>query len=184
MGSEVCTEERLADLMRAALSGDDAAYTAFLRCGADLVRRMARRRVGEGSTILPEDIVQETLLAVHLKRHTWRTNEPILPWLMSIARYKAVDAFRRRGQRVHVSIDDMAEVLAAPVKEGEVDDARQIERAVAGLSHGQQRVVRAIAIEGRSIPETASALQMKETAVRVAFHRGLATIAARIGRQT
>jgi RNA polymerase sigma-70 factor (ECF subfamily) len=42
--------------------------------------------------------------------------------------------------------------------------------------------VRAIAIEGRSIRETATALDMKETAVRVAFHRGLSAIAARFGR--
>lgn len=170
--------------MRAALSGDEGAYASFLRTGAELVRRQARRRVGDRSPISAEDIVQETLLAVHLKRHTWRTGEPILPWLMAICRHKTVDAFRRRGMRIVVPIEDVADFLAAPESGEGHEDARHIERAVGTLSGGQQRVVRSIALEGRSIRETAAALQMNEPAVRVAFHRGLASIAARFGRQT
>jgi RNA polymerase sigma-70 factor (ECF subfamily) len=29
----------------------------------------------------PEDIVQETLLAIHVKRHTWQDDAPVTPWL-------------------------------------------------------------------------------------------------------
>lgn len=182
--SEDCAEERMAALMKAALAGDEVAYTDFLRSGGDLVRRVTRRRVSSGSVVSVEDIVQETLLAVHLKRHTWRSAEPILPWLLTIARYKTVDAFRRRGVRMMVPIDDMADVLALPESGAELEDARHIERVVGSLSDGQQKVLRSIAIEGRTIRETANMLEMKETAVRVAFHRGLTAIAARYGRQT
>lgn len=175
-------EEKMAALMRAALNGDEAAYAAFLRMGADAARRVVRYRLASYSAISPEDVVQETLLAVHLKRHTWRVSDPILPWFMSITRYKVVDACRRQRLRISVPIDDFADILAAP-DGSEGVDGRQIEQAVDTLREGQKKVVRAIAIEGRSIRETAAALDMKETAVRVAFHRGLSAIAARFGRQ-
>jgi RNA polymerase sigma-70 factor (ECF subfamily) len=42
--------------------------------------------------------------------------------------------------------------------------------------------VAAIAVQGRSIGETAKSLGMSETAVRVALHRGLSAIAKRFGR--
>lgn len=173
----------MAALMRLALDGDESAYADFLRHGADAARRVIVHRLGPSSAVSAEDVVQETLLAVHLKRHTWRSSEPILPWFMSIARYKMIDACRRRRVRISIPIDDLAEVLAAP-EDADGFDRRQIERAVEGLSEGQKKVVRSIALDGRTIGETAAALAMKETAVRVAFHRGLTAIAARFGRQT
>jgi RNA polymerase sigma-70 factor (ECF subfamily) len=177
-------ETRLAGLMRAALNGDETAYAAFLRAAATLVRSSTARRVRGNAAIAVEDIVQETLLAIHLKRDTWRSTEPILPWLFTIARYKAIDAFRRRGMRIELPVEDFAESLAAPETSASFEDTQHIEHAVGSLSGGQQTVVRAIALEGRTIAETASALHMKETAVRVAFHRGLSTLAQKFGRQT
>ncbi len=175
-------EDVLAELMRASLRGDDAAYNAFLRRAAELTRRAVTRRLKSSWPSGIEDTVQETLLAIHLKRHTWRTAEPILPWLATIARYKAIDACRRRGVRVELPVEDFAEVLAGPDGTNDFEDTQHIEMAVGTLRGGQQRVVRAIALEGRSISETAQALDMKETAVRVAFHRGLSAIAQRFGR--
>lgn len=172
-------EEELARLMRTAIAGDERAYGEFLRRASFLVRGLARRKAGQGR-IDPEDIVQETLLAIHMKRHTWRTDEPITPWLYAIARYKLIDAFRRRGRRVEVEIGEIAEIFAAP--EPETVSDREIGRALAMLAPGQRSVVAAISVDGRSIGETARSLNMTETAVRVALHRGLAAIARRFGR--
>jgi len=173
-------ETRLAGLLRAALGGDEAAYAEFLGLVATLVRPVARRKLGAGIGADPEDVVQETLLAIHLKRHTWREDAPVMPWVYAIARYKIVDVYRRRGGRIEVDIEDVAETLAAHTTESASE--REIGKALAGLSDGQRNVVAAISVEGRSIAETAQALGMKETAVRVALHRGLAAIAARFGR--
>ncbi len=173
-------EQELAELMRAALGGEDVAYAAFLRQVSGLIRSFVRRKLGAGGPAEPEDVLQEVLLALHLKRHTWRASEPILPWVYAIARYKVVDAYRRRGQRVVVDIDDLSDVLAAP--EQETASERDIERALSSLPAGQRAVVTSISLEGRSIGETANRLTMKETAVRVALHRGLAAIAAKFGR--
>ena len=128
----------------------------------------------------PEDIVQETLLAVHVKRHTWRSDAPVKPWLYAIARHKLIDAFRRRGERVEIDIDAIAETFAEP--EPEKVTHQEIDRALETLAPGQRLVVAAVSVDGRSIGETAKSLGMSETAVRVALHRGLKAIARRFGQ--
>jgi RNA polymerase sigma-70 factor, ECF subfamily len=174
------TDARLADMLRAALSGDEAAYDRFLREVAGLVRAAARRRLGQSSDLDPEDVVQETLLAIHLKRHTWRPDAPLGPWVYAIARYKMIDAFRRRGRFVTVDIEDFADELAGD--EAPVAHERDIERALQCLTEGQRKVVSAISLEGHSIADTANRLGMKENTVRVALHRGLAAIARHFGK--
>ncbi len=172
-------ENELAQFMRAAIAGDERAYGEFLRRAAHLVRGFARRKVTQGG-IDPEDIVQETLLSIHMKRHTWRGDAPVTPWLYAIARYKLIDAFRRRGRRIEIAIDEIAETFAEPEPEAVSD--REIGRALGILTPGQRSVVAAISVDGRSISETAKSHGMTETAVRVAHHRGLAAIAKRFGR--
>lgn len=169
-------EAELARLLRAAITGDERAYGEFLQRAACLVRSFARRKLVRGG-IDPEDVVQETLLAIHAKRHTWRDDAPVKPWLYAIARYKLIDAFRRRGRRVEIEIGEIAETFAEPEPETIIE--REIGRALATLKPGQRSVVAAISVGGRSIGETAKSLGMSETAVRVALHRGLAAIAKR-----
>lgn len=175
-------ETELAGLLREALAGNETAYAEFLQRVSRLVRAVAHRKLASRTGVEPEDIVQETLLAIHTKRHTWRASEPVMPWVYAIARYKVVDAYRRRGQRIEVNVDDLADRLEAE-QQPETVSERELARAFEGLAEGQARVVRSISVEGRSIAETAKALGMKETAVRVALHRGLSAIAARFGRK-
>ncbi len=167
----------LDDLLRAANHGDQRAYASFLAAVAPIVRGIARSR---GSGLGPdacEDIVQETLLAIHQKRHTWRDDAPVRPWLYAIVRYKVVDAFRARGRRVHVQIDDLADVLPAETAV-DLTERSDAERVIAKLDPRSARIVRAIGLEGASIAELAVTLEMTETAVRVALHRGLKKLAA------
>ncbi|RTM09451.1 MAG: sigma-70 family RNA polymerase sigma factor [Hyphomicrobiales bacterium] len=173
-------EAELSRLLRAAIAGDERAYADFLHRIAALVRGFVRRKVVQGG-VDPEDVVQETLLAIHVKRHTWRPDAPVLPWVYAIARFKLIDAFRRRGRRIEVEIDEIAETFAEP--EAETVSERDINRALDGLPPAQRSVVSSISVDGHSIGETASKLGISETAVRVSLHRGLAAIAKRFGRQ-
>jgi len=172
-------EAELVGLLRVALDGDEKAYAAFLEGAARLVRAFARRRAPSG--LDPEDVVQETLLAVHVKRHTWRSDAAVTPWLYAIARYKLIDALRRRGRRIDIDLDEVADTLAAV--EDDRPSSHEIGRALAALAPGQRSVVSAISVEGRTIGETAASLGMTETAVRVALHRGLWAIARKFGRE-
>ena len=173
-------EAELSRLFRAAIAGDERAYADFLHRIAALVRGFVRRKIVQGG-VDPEDVVQETLLAIHVKRHTWRSDAPVLPWVYAIARFKLIDAFRRRGRRIEVEIDEIAETFAEP--ETETVSERDINRALEGLPPTQRSVVSSISVDGHSIGETAAKLGVSETAVRVSLHRGLAAIAKRFGRQ-
>ncbi len=169
-----------AALMRAARAGDGAAYDRCLREIAQALRPLVRRglqRAG-GNPAELEDVVQEILIAVHLKRHTWDETRPIAPWIAGIARYKIIDVLRRRGYRTNLPIDDFAEVLPAESKD-ETASGRDVERSLEALPEGQRKVVRAIAVEGTSIADTARKFGMTEGAVRVALHRGLGALAKR-----
>src|SRR3982075_3317848 len=113
--------------MRSAMSGDDAAYHRLLKAVTPVLRAAARRGLARAGQAVDqaEDIVQDILLAVHLKRHTWDANAPFAPWLFAIARNKLIDALRRRGRRVFGNIDDFAETIpsdpaAETVPAGEV----------------------------------------------------------------
>jgi RNA polymerase sigma-70 factor (ECF subfamily) len=172
-------EKELAMLLQAAIAGDEKAYAAFLTRTAAIVRGFARRKIVQGG-VDPEDIVQETLLAIHTKRHTWRSDAPVLPWIYAIARFKMIDAFRKRGRRVEIEIGEVAETLAQAETDAVSD--RDVRRVLDGLAPGQRSVLAAISIEGHSIGETAKKFGMTETAVRVALHRGLRAIAKRFGR--
>ena len=95
------SEERWAQMMRGAIAGDAALYRRLLEEIGVAVRAMARRglaRTGIGNADV-EDIVQETLLAIHLKRQTWDSEARLAPWVYTIARHKIIDAMRRRGAR-------------------------------------------------------------------------------------
>jgi RNA polymerase sigma-70 factor (ECF subfamily) len=173
-------EAELSRLLRAAIAGDERAYADFLHRIAALIRGFARRKIVQGG-VDPEDVVQETLLAIHVKRHTWRADAPVLPWVYAIGRFKLIDAFRRRGRRVEIEIDEIAETFAEP--EAETISERDINRVLDSLPPAQRSVVSAVSVEGRSIGETAAKFGITETAVRVSLHRGLAAIARRFGRE-
>jgi RNA polymerase sigma factor (sigma-70 family) len=166
----------LDDLLRAANRGDQRAYAAFLRAVTPTIRGIARSRGGGLGFDMVEDIVQETLLAIHQKRHTWREDMAVRPWLYAIVRYKVVDAFRARGRRVQLPIDDFAEVLPAE-PEADPTERSDAERVIGRLDARSARILRAIGLEGASIAETSAELGMTEGAVRVALHRGLKRLA-------
>jgi len=167
-------------LMHAALDGDEAAYRRLLdQLGASLRSTVRSRfaRFGAGD-IDVEDVVQETLLAIHLKRHTWSRGEKLGPWVTAIVRNKLVDVLRRRGRRAEASLEDVIDSLvdeaSAP---DEADSQRDVQQMLGNLNERQQHIVRCIWLEGRSVRETAAQLAMSEVAVRVALHRSLRMLA-------
>jgi RNA polymerase sigma-70 factor (ECF subfamily) len=169
----------LSALMRQARQGDDEAYRRLLLLLAIWLRSVVRRGLlaaGRGPAD-GEDVVQETLLAMHLKRETWDPTQPIEPWVRGIARHKLVDYLRRRGLHDHVDIDAHAESLFTPA-DVDAADAMDSRRLLAGLPERQRRIVEAISLEGRRAAEVAKQLGMSEGAVRVALHRALKALAA------
>ncbi|MDT8853635.1 sigma-70 family RNA polymerase sigma factor [Paracoccaceae bacterium Fryx2] len=168
--------DALEDLMRAANRGDTVAYRRLLTTIAPVLRKVVRAR---GAALGPEgceDVLQDVLLAIHSKRHTWQEDAPLRPWLYAIARHKVVDAFRARGRHVELSIDDFAEGLPA-VEGPDPMDGRDMDKVLSKLEPRAAEIVRAFGLNGETTAETAARLDMSEGAVRVALHRALKSIA-------
>src|SRR5258708_38687354 len=165
--------------MRSAISGDEAAYRRLLGAIAPVLRAAARRGLARAGQPVDqsEDIVQDILLAVHLKRHPWDANAPFAPWLFAIARNKLIDQLRRRGRRVFVNIDDFAETIpseSAP----ETVPAGEVAAQLQSLPARQRDVLQSIAGESASIKETAAQIATAEGAGRVGLHRGRGRLTA------
>ncbi len=171
-------------LMTAAADGDAGAYARLLTVLAPTIRSgalRACRRYG-ASTSEVEDVVQEALLAIHLKRHTWRNGDPVGPWVRAIAKYKLIDSLRRRTRRKEIDIEDFADTLPAE----NVDDsnaAGDVERLLVLLPARDQTILRLVSIEGHSNREAGEKLGMNETAVRVALHRSLKRLAGLLRKE-
>jgi RNA polymerase sigma-70 factor (ECF subfamily) len=174
-------EDEWTGLMRSAMSGDSAAYHRLLKAVTPVLRAASRRGLARAGQPVDqsEDIVQDILLAVHLKRHTWDANAPFAPWLFAIARNKLIDALRRRGRRVFVNIDDFADTLPGEPAT-EATPASEVAAQLQSLPARQREVLQSIAVEAASIKETAAKFSMSEGAVRVALHRGLASLTAKL----
>jgi RNA polymerase sigma-70 factor (ECF subfamily) len=163
-------------LMRAANRGDRAAYGRVLTLITPAIRGVVRARGAALGLDGCEDVVQEVLLAVHLKRHTWDEGQPLRPWLWAVTRHKVADAFRARGTRVHLPVEDFAEVLPDE-SAGDPTAPRDTNRLLARIEPRAAQIVRAIALDGASAAETGAAMGMTEGAVRVALHRALKALA-------
>jgi RNA polymerase sigma-70 factor (ECF subfamily) len=180
VGSMGASEPELRTLMVAALDGDARAYRALLgdlrlRLGAFFVRRLG------GSQAEADDLVQETLIAIHTRRETYDPRQPFTPWLFAVARYKLADHFRRVGRRGAAPLDE--EALEISVEGGaEASDARRdVEVALASLPERSRGLLRMLKIEGATVAETAARFDMSEGAVKVAAHRAMKSLAQRFG---
>jgi RNA polymerase sigma factor (sigma-70 family) len=163
-------------LLKAANAGDARSYARFLQAVTPVLRGVVRAKGGSLGASDCEDVLQEVMLAIHLKRHTWQPDAPVRPWLYAITRYKVVDAFRARGRGIDLPIEDFADVLAADAGP-DPTEAADMTKMIGMLDGRSAQIVRKIGVEGAGVAETGQALAMSEGAVRVALHRALKTLA-------
>jgi RNA polymerase sigma-70 factor (ECF subfamily) len=179
--TQAAREERLHGLIVAAQRGDDAAYAGFLRETAALLRPFFRRRLTQHPDDI-EDLVQETLLAVHNKRHTYDPSLPVTTWMVAIARYKLVDLLRARAGRdaLHDPLDEDLDELASEAEPAAYEARRDLRVLLAQLPDKQRLPIEYVKIEGLSVEETARRTGLSVSAVKVGVHRGLKALAANI----
>ena len=182
MGKLTDHEQRWAAAMRAANRGCAQSYDRLLHEVAAALRIVAAQGLRRGlSTGDVEDVVQECLIAIHLKRQTWDEDRPFVPWLRAIAHHKMVDRMRERFRAREVALDGHADTIPAPREPDRISDAA-IARYLDALPPGQRAVVTALALEGESVGTVARRLNVSAGAVRVAMHRALAALALKFGK--
>jgi len=179
-GRFAATESRLRDLLLRGLNGDAAAYHQFLKALSAHLRAYFRKRLFERIDEA-EDLVQETLLAVHNQRQTYRIDQPLTAWVHAIARYKLVDLLRARASRDAMTdpLDDADEVFAASDSDA-ADAKKDLGKLLAGLPDRQRLPIVHVKLEGLSVVEAAQLTGMSESAIKIGVHRGLKALAAKI----
>ena len=171
-------EPRLRGLMLAGLAGEAEPYRRLLNELSGVLRAYYGRRAPPG--IDAEDLVQETLIAVHTRRSTYDAGQPFTAWAYAIARYKLIDALRRGRLHLRAPAEE-ADALFVPAGADAAMAARDLERIMANLPARTRDLIRATKIEGLSIREAAEQHGMTETAVKVAIHRGLKSLGGKYG---
>lgn len=169
-------EERLRLLMERGLDGDAAAHRQLLRELADYLRVFYGRRLGRDASDL-EDLVQETLIGVHMRRASYDAGRPFMTWAFSIARYKLIDHLRKRGLRGVEPIEAADEVFADDEIE-RVTAAADLDRLMADLTPNQRNAIRYVKIEGLSVAEAAQRSGLSPSNVKISVHRGMARLRA------
>ena len=171
-------DRRRAAWMVAAQQGNRAAYAALLRDCVGFIQAVARRQGVPPDLI--DDVVQETLLAVHGARHTYDPQRSFSGWLAVIAQRRAIDVLRsvaRRGRReVHAppEYENHPDESTDPERDAErADTLGRLNPAIAALPEKQRQAVRHLVIEERSLSETASLTGDSKGALKVNLHRAL-----------
>jgi RNA polymerase sigma-70 factor, ECF subfamily len=175
-------EHQAAALMRLAQTGDQVAYASLLVLLTSIARQFARRRLG--GVVWVDDVVQETLLALHGARQTYDPRRPFAPWFYAIASSRLIDVLRR--ERRVTSREIAGDQL--PEEAGPADgslrqeiDAEAIQAAVRSLPDRQRVVIEGLKFQDQSVREVAGRLNMSESAVKVTAHRGYRTLKRLLG---
>ena len=164
-------EERLRTLMTRGLDGDSVAHRQLLGALGGHLRGFFARRIGASASEV-EDLVQETLLAVHLKRDTYNRGLPFTPWAYAVARYKLFDHLRRRYRHVHVPLEDAGALFATDdSQEGAV--RTDLDRMLERLPARQRSLLEDVKLHGLSVEEAARKRGVTAVSVRVMLHRTL-----------
>jgi RNA polymerase sigma-70 factor, ECF subfamily len=172
-------EPELRALMLSALDGDATAHRVLLTRLSEALRGYFRRqfaRMGR-DTGDAEDLVQETLISIHTRRHTYDRTQLLTPWVYAIARYRLVDYLRRtKSARAEVPIEDADGVVSDAVPA--VDSSIDLNALLAQLSPKARQAIQFVKLEGLSVNEAAMRLAMSPSAIKVSVHRGLKALAA------
>src|SRR6266851_5486589 len=179
-------ETELKALMLAGLDGNATSHRELLERLSRRLRAYYKGKlagIGRGASEA-EDLVQEAVLAIHLKRHTYDPVEPLTPWVHAVARYKLIDFLRRtRTSLVDVPIDE-ANTIMAHDDNVDAESTHDVRRLMERLPKNMRCAIEAVKLDGQSIAEAAQRCGISESGVKVNIHRGLKALAALIAQET
>src|SRR6516164_4378467 len=168
-------EPELRALMLAGLDGDGASHKSLLRKLSTYLRAYFKgqlARIGRSPSDA-EDLVQETLITLHTRRHTYDRSQPLTPWVYAIARYRLVNYLRRsKGSAMDVPIEEAEEVLADD-NPSSIESSLDLDQLMARLSPKARQAIQFVKLDGLSVSEAAARSGMSQSAVKVSVHRGL-----------
>jgi RNA polymerase sigma-70 factor (ECF subfamily) len=177
-------EPELKALMLAGLDGDAPAHRALLERLSVRLRAYFKgqlARIGK-TPIDAEDLLQETLIALHTRRHTYDRSQLLTPWIYAIARYRLVDYLRRaKASSADLPVEEMPELLADDDATA-VDSRLDLQKLMRQLAPKTRRAIQMVKLDGLSVSEASERSGMSESAIKVSVHRGLRTLSLLVGK--
>lgn len=158
--------------MAAAQDGNGGAYRRLLGELSDWLQRYFQRRLPHGDV---DDAVQETLLAVHRRRHTYDPRQPFGPWLAAIAKHKWIDRLRTLSRH---PTDELSVEIAVADHESAVTSASVLAGLLEELRPAQAQVITLVKLQGLSLEDASRETGLSLSAVKMNIHRGLARLSA------
>jgi RNA polymerase sigma-70 factor, ECF subfamily len=163
-------EKVLKELMMASLDGDQTSYQKFLRSVSEIVKGYLKKRCHYISEDRIEDLVQEVLLSVHLKRSSYRTDLAFLPWLFTITRHKLIDDVRAEKRKEKLSM-----AFEAVDNSGNAE-LIELDLLAFGITEKQKEILYLAKVEEFPLQDIADQLHMGLSSVKVNIHRALKTL--------
>ena len=161
------TRGELEALMVGYQNGDGAAATALIERVSPALRRFFLAQTT--SSRHADDLLQETWLRLHQVRHTYRSGEPVLPWLYAIARHIRVDHYRR--MRRLDAREQQVEQLPDPAEAPAPTRGPDVEAALRQIPETQREVIVMLKVAGMSLEEVARATASSVGSVKQKAHR-------------
>jgi RNA polymerase sigma-70 factor, ECF subfamily len=165
-------------------------YQAADACAVDeLVRRLSPGLLrffsaSRSTRHEAEDLLQDCWMRIHRSRHTYRSSEPVMPWIYGIARHTSLDAYRkhRRLASHEVQVETLPELGD---KRGSFIPAQEerLDALIGDLPESQREVIVMLKVMGMSLDEIARATSATVGAVKQKAHRAYQTLRSALGKE-
>lgn len=173
-------DQALTQLLLAGLGGDEGAHHAFLAQVALHLRAYFRAKLRGAAEA--EDLLQETLIALHTKRHTYDPAFPASAWIYAIARYRLIDHLRRQKRRgISIPIEDAEHALFAAEDSAASDAEKDVGELLTRLPEKQAAAIRLTKLEEIPVKDAAERLGVSVSDIKTSVHRGMKTLMRLIG---
>jgi RNA polymerase sigma-70 factor (ECF subfamily) len=171
------------ELVTSSMQGDQEAVATLFAWIRPAIVRYCRSRIGRSGSAFSsaDDVAQEICMAV-LGAISRYGDEPesFLPFVYGIAAHKVADHYRRAGRDRSdpaADVPDGIDTSASPEQQIMAADLRdRLDQLLATLPPRQREILILRLVVGLSAQETATAVGLTPTAVRVTQHRALAKL--------
>ena len=167
-----------ATLMQRLLRKDVGAFEEIYERHSRIVYSLVLRILRQGATA--EEVVQDVFLQLWRRSAQYDAQRPFVPWLLTLARNRARDQLRLKGERQRRREEQSDEIpqisVAAPEYERALDEKRRAERVralVGSLPSAQKKAIELAYFEGLSHSEIAERLQEPLVTVKSWIRNGL-----------
>jgi RNA polymerase sigma-70 factor (ECF subfamily) len=153
-------------LLKQSQQGNKNSYKQFLTEVQPFIKSVIYNKVN--NTIIIDDILQDTLLAIHNSLHTYDSARNAKSWISVIAKNKALDYLKSNQHKLSQAQDIASlKIESDKLNSNNID----IEKAMQQVSIKQQEIIVKMKVEGKTAKQTALELEMTESAVKTAAHR-------------